>query len=433
MNTTESVLAGNLAVSLQASFDAHSIQLQQNNASLLSIKSTAFERFLKTGLPSKKVEDYKYFPLDALNKSDIQPIYAYKSIQVSENSEVALPIIELTNGVEIHAINLGKTGLLVNSFKSLSNEKQEKVLQNIVGRTLENDSLFQLNQAFFSELLCIETLPDTEAEIKLVHILESNEHGNWIFPKVLILAAENSKLIITEEFTGQAESSFCVSTIHVVCEKKAHVKWHKIQQHNGLNLLVDNTLASVKQHGNFEIFTASIEGKRIRNNLAISLDSEQCEAHLNGFYFPAAGQIMDNHTSVDHRFARCESNEYYKGAVGNGGQAIFNGKVFVRQDAQKTNAYQSNKNILLGEDAVINTKPQLEIYADDVKCSHGSSTGFIDSDALFYLQSRGISRSTAQSLLLSAFASDVLNNVDNEELRNNLIEQVNTKIARINL
>jgi Fe-S cluster assembly protein SufD len=433
MNTTESVIAGNLAVSLQASFDAHSIQLQQNNASLLSIKSSAFERFLKKGFPSKKIEDYKYFPLDALNKSDIQPIYSYKSIQVSESSETAFPVIELTNGVEINAKNLRKTGLLVNSFKSLSIEKQEKVLQNIDGRTLENDSLFQLNQAFFSELLYIETQPDTEAEIKLVHILEGNEHGNWIFPKVLVLAAENSKLTITEEFKGEAESSICVNTVHVVCEKQAHVKWHKIQQHNGLSLLVDNTLASVKQHGNFEVFTACIEGKKIRNNLAISLDSELCEAHLNGFYFPAAGQIMDNHTSVDHRFARCESNEYYKGVVGNGGQAIFNGKVFVRQDAQKTNAYQSNKNILLGDDAVINTKPQLEIYADDVKCSHGSSTGFIDSDALFYLQSRGISRSSAQSLLLSAFAADVLNKVDNEELLNDLINHVNAKIARINL
>jgi Fe-S cluster assembly protein SufD len=166
----------------------------------------------------------------------------------------------------------------------------------------------------------------------------------------------------------------------------------------------------------------------VRNNLNIVLDSPNCEAHLYGYYHPIQNQVFDNHTLVDHRFPRCESNELYKGVIDNKATAIFNGKVYVRKDAQKTNAYQSNKNILLCDEATINTKPQLEIYADDVKCSHGSSTGILDPEQVFYLRSRGISLDKARSLLLTAYASEIVEHIPHTSLRESVAQLISERI-----
>jgi Fe-S cluster assembly protein SufD len=161
--------------------------------------------------------------------------------------------------------------------------------------------------------------------------------------------------------------------------------------------------------------------------LRISLDGQNIEANLNGFYLPRGSQLIDNHTKVDHRFPHCNSNELYKGILFDQSQGVFNGKVYVRKDAQKTNAYQNNANVLVGEDAQMNTKPELEIYADDVKCSHGTTTGQIDESAMFYLRARGLSEDSARKLLTTAFINDVLNKVENETVRTHIIEVLSQK------
>ena len=159
----------------------------------------------------------------------------------------------------------------------------------------------------------------------------------------------------------------------------------------------------------FNTYTYSLSGEFLRNNLNIVLADENCETHLFGLYLPRKKEHFDNHTLVDHRMPNCFSNELYKGIMSDDATGVFNGKIFVRQDAQKTNAYQSNKNMLLGDNASVNTKPQLEIYADDVKCSHGTSTGRMDEEAMFYLRSRGIGEDKAKNLLMKAFAEEVVN------------------------
>jgi len=157
------------------------------------------------------------------------------------------------------------------------------------------------------------------------------------------------------------------------------------------------------------------------------MDGEHIESHLNGLYLTAGNQMVDNHTLVDHRKPNCNSNELYKGIIDGKSTATFNGKIFVRKDAQKTNAFQSNKNILLSEAGTINTKPQLEIYADDVKCSHGASTGKLDEDKIFYLRARGLSPESAKKLLMHAFASEVVNTVKIEPLQ----EYIEGKIFKV--
>jgi len=151
--------------------------------------------------------------------------------------------------------------------------------------------------------------------------------------------------------------------------------------------------------------------------LTLVLDGEHSESHLNGLYLTAGNQVVDNHTVVDHRKPNCNSSELYKGIINGKSTATFNGKIFVRKDAQKTNAFQSNKNILLGEAGTINTKPQLEIYADDVKCSHGTSTGKLDEDKIVYLRARGLSTESAKKILMYAFASEVVDTIKIEPLR----------------
>jgi Fe-S cluster assembly protein SufD len=169
---------------------------------------------------------------------------------------------------------------------------------------------------------------------------------------------------------------------------------------------------------NIHAVTISLTGGIVRNNLSITLEAEHAEAHLYGLYFLKGRTHVDNHTVVDHVKPNCMSNELYKGIVDGEATAVFNGKIFVQQDAQKTNAYQSNKNVLLSEGANVNTKPQLEIFADDVKCSHGCTVGRLDEEGLFYLRSRGISESTARSLLVHAFAIDILEHIRPVALRN---------------
>jgi Fe-S cluster assembly protein SufD len=175
------------------------------------------------------------------------------------------------------------------------------------------------------------------------------------------------------------------------------------------------------------LVTATLSGSWIRNSLDMLINGSGCEANLAGAYAPMKSEHIDNHTVVDHIKSHSNSNELYKGVVFDQGRAVFNGKVFVRYQAQKTNAYQNNANITMSDDAIVNSKPELEIYADDVKCSHGSTTGQMDDEALFYLRSRGLSAENAKKLLVSAFLNDVLDRIDLEEIKvfvtNKMIEK----------
>jgi Fe-S cluster assembly protein SufD len=172
-----------------------------------------------------------------------------------------------------------------------------------------------------------------------------------------------------------------------------------------------------------------MSGRFIRNNMNTAFKEENAETNLNGFYFMRNNDFVDNHTLIDHAVPNCNSNEFYKGILDDSAKAVFNGKVIVRPNAQKTNAYQQNKNILLTDDSKINTKPELEIYADDVKCSHGATTGYLDKEAMFYLRSRGISEEMAKSLLLNSFASEVIERIKIAELRDDIKRQVADRLT----
>ena len=233
---------------------------------------------------------------------------------------------------------------------------------------------------------------------------------------VLCMLRKRHRFTLVETFAtiGQGEG-FTNQVMEIVVEKDARLEYYKIQNDAGSQVSTTHIRQIGKSYSN--TVTISLNGGIVRNNLNIVLDAEHCEAHLYGLYFQKGQNHVDNHTVVDNVKPNCFSNELYKGIMDDNATGVFNGKIFVRPQAQKTNAYQSNKNILLSGSATVNTKPQLEIFADDVKCSHGCTVGRLDEEALFYLQSRGITEKNAKSLLLHAFAGDILEHIKLKVIR----------------
>jgi Fe-S cluster assembly protein SufD len=248
---------------------------------------------------------------------------------------------------------------------------------------------------------------------KAIHIIHvSTQAQSLAQPHIRLIAMSGANIHCVESFVCTNEiKAFTNRTLKITVEENAHVHWDKIQLESDANFLMNEDNVHIASNGNFTINTLTIDGGWVRNALNISLDGQNIEANLNGFYMPRRKQFVDNHTRVDHRKPHCNSNELYKGVLNDQSTGVFNGKVYVQIDAQKTNAFQSCANILLSDDATMNTKPELEIYADDVKCSHGSTTGQFNEEALFYLRARGLSEESAKRLLVSAFTSDVMNRI----------------------
>jgi Fe-S cluster assembly protein SufD len=203
--------------------------------------------------------------------------------------------------------------------------------------------------------------------------------------------------------------------------ENAKLTCYTFQNEGALSYSVNTNQVKISKYSNYTNNTFTLSGELVRNNHNVVLSDSNCEAHLNGLFISNGTQSVDNHTLIDHQMPHCESNELYKGIAKDKSVGTFNGKIFVRKDAQKTNAYQSSKNILMSDDATINTKPQLEIYADDVKCSHGTSTGKIDTEALFYLKARGIGEESARKLLLQAFAQELIDKIEIPSLQERVL------------
>ena len=266
----------------------------------------------------------------------------------------------------------------------------------------------------------------TEHPVYIYHISDAGTANILSQPRSLVHIAENAQVQMVESFftMGIAES-FTNQVMEIVVEKDALLEFYKIQNDAATTSQVSTT--HIRQTGKSytHVVTISLNGGIVRNNLNVVLEAAYSEAHLYGLYFQQGQTHIDNHTVVDNVKPNCLSNELYKGIIDDKATAVFNGKIFVQPQAQKTNAYQSNKNILLSAEASVNTKPQLEIFADDVKCSHGCTIGRLNEEGLFYLQSRGINETIARSLLVHAFAVDILEHIKPVQIR----EYVNRMIS----
>jgi len=398
------------------------------------LRDKAMESFYKQGIPTRKHEEYKYIRVDLMLKGafDFSTSKNCSDAQIESLKflkEAYVVIIE--NGVFVEgASNLEKLpkGLticsLVDAVKSNSPVFEKHYAQYA---DVKADPFIALNTAMTKDGVFIHVAKNAiiEKPIHIIHISTVSEN-TIIHPRNLIVVDENSQAKIIESFeTIDATAKiFSNALTEIVVDKHAIVDHYKIQDEKELGYLVNTTQVIQQKQSVFSTHTFTLSGSLVRNNLTLVLDGEHIESHLNGLYLTAGNQVVDNHTVVDHRKPNCNSNELYKGIIEGKSTATFNGKIFVRKDAQKTNAFQSNKNILLSQAGTINTKPQLEIYADDVKCSHGSTTGKLDEAKIFYLRARGIGVVNAKKLLMHAFASEVVNTIKIEALRDYVEENI---------
>lgn len=401
----------------------------------ISERTKAKEAFLKLVIPSRKHEEYRYLNMELLLKDDFSfstnKILTPKDIVHTKILKDTIVIV-LQNGIfieELSGVELPK-GLKV---MDLSKASSDPVFQMHYAKyaDVNADAFIAMNTAFSTGGIFIHVEKNVfiEKPLHIIHVVTS-ENNLIVNTRNLIVAEDHSQVKIVESFesVNTVAKTFLNALTEIVVGQQAIVEHTKIQnQHTAGNLL---STTQTYQQGRSVLTsnTFTFDGGLVRNNLNMVLDEEHIETHLNGLYLTKENQVVDNHTLVDHRKPNCNSNELYKGLIDDRSSATFNGKIFVRKDAQKTNAFQSNKNILLSDDGTINTKPQLEIYADDVKCSHGTSTGKLDEDKIFYLRARGLSESSAKRLLMHAFASEVVDQLSIDQLKEYVEERISERL-----
>ena len=304
----------------------------------------------------------------------------------------------------------------------------DRMAENEQFNQVPNDIFTNINSAYFEKVqsISIGEKKINEGPLQIIYVTRGENviANNRLF----IYAGKSSESEIIETFVSyDADNCFTNQVTEVVVEENAKLTINKTQIESASNLHISTEQIQQEKNSHFVLNTVTLSGRLVRNNINIAVKGENCETHMNGAIITKDDQHIDNHTFVDHQVSNCFSNENYKYVLDGKSTGVFNGKVIVRKDAQKINAYQNNGNILLSEQATINSKPELEIYADDVKCSHGSTTGQLDEEALFYLQTRGISKKNAKTILVGAFIGEIIEEIDNPDL----IELINNKLVEI--
>ncbi len=405
------------------------------------IRSEAIKNFEAKGFPSKKEEAWKYTSLNSIQKMDFsvfpkqETTLDYKDIKKYFLHEIDTYKIVFIDGV--YSSYLSETthdGVDVCLMSSAFNKPMyRQIIELYFNKVASKDeSLTTLNTAFSKEGAYIY-IPKNKAPRKPIQILNfatGNEAALMLQPRNLVIVEENAEVQIIERHQSLTENEvFTNSVTEIFAAKDAIVDYYKVQNDRDNASLIDNTYISQKNNSVVRVHTFSFGGKLTRNNLNFYQNGERIDSVLKGVTILGEKQHVDHHTLVHHAQPNCESHQDYKGIFGEKSTGVFNGKIIVDKIAQKTNAFQQNNNILISDKATINTKPQLEIFADDVKCSHGCTIGQLDEDALFYLQSRGIPKKEATALLMYAFANNVLESVRIPELKTRINKIIANKLG----
>lgn len=405
------------------------------------IRSEAIQVFEGKGFPSKKDEAWKYTSLNGLQKVDFSifpkevDALEYKKVKKYFLHEMDTYKIVFIDG--IYSSFLSETthdGVDVCLMSAaLSKPKYQAVIDVYFNKVASRDeSLTNLNTAFSKEGAYIYIPKNKVAQkpIEILHFSTGNEAALLLQPRSLIIAEDNAELQVIERHQSLTKNEvFTNSVTEIFAAKDAIVDYYKVQNDVATASLIDNTYISQKDSSHVKVHTFSFGGKLTRNNLNFYQNGERIDSTMKGVTILGEKQHVDHHTLVHHKEPNCESHQDYKGIYGEKSTGVFNGKIIVDKIAQKTNAFQQNNNILVSDKATINTKPQLEIFADDVKCSHGCTIGQLDEEALFYLQSRGIPKKEARALLMYAFANNVLESVRIPELKRRINKLIANKLG----
>ncbi|HAY33826.1 MAG TPA: Fe-S cluster assembly protein SufD [Ignavibacteria bacterium] len=442
----ENTVETNLTKKLINEFQAYQSKLNGDaSGSLNHLRTDAMSVFEKLGFPVKKMEEWKYTNLSPVMNHDFE-FSSDLSVSGITRADINKYIFSdgnvnrlvFINGIysrELSSVISNNEKIFIGSISdSMKNYKEIFEKHYSKYADYKNRSLAALNTAFSPEGAFIYLKKNTELDtpVHILNISDSKIKSVFSQPRNLIVIEEGSKIYIAEDYYS-AGDNFCFTNMvtEIFCGKNSHTEHYKIQNEDERSFHVGMTQIHQEQDSHYSNTTISWGGSIIRNDLNSVFDGTNTESHFFGLYLLSGKQHVDNHTLADHKMPNCYSNELYKGIIGDNATGVFNGKIMVREDAQKTNAYQSNGNILLSDDATIYSKPQLEIFADDVKCSHGATSGQLNQDEMFYIKSRGIGDKDAKSLLLKAFASDVIDSIKIDEFKNIIEEKMDLKLKNL--
>ena len=368
-------------------------------------KKQLFTSFMSKGFPTTKDEEWKYTSLKKIVTKEYTIENTGEIIDSSTVEKYSLGFenrIIFSDGKLIGSPNI--KGVSINGFSNFGSNT--------------TDSILQLNKALAQNGFTISVDKNTVLESPIEILFFATTENNFSQYRNLISVGDNTEVKFVERIQTLNDSTSMVNHFtQIHCAKNTKVEYNKIQNNTPESRLIDTVNVYQEQDSTCDINTLIFGGSFTRNNLNFEQNGSNCESNMNGVSILDDNQLADNHTFVDHKSAHCRSNEMYKGVYLGNSKGVFNGKIMVRPDAQKIDAFQSNNNLLLSDNSTIDSKPQLEIYADDVKCSHGCTIGQLDEKALFYMRSRGIGIEEAKAVLTYAFASEAIENISVEEVK----------------
>ena len=432
MDLKEKILASFMAFENKSSVDLDS--------KVHELRSKAIDQFEKTGFPNKKDEEWKYTSLNSVLNKDYNLFPSgEKAVELKKVKKYFLHEIESYKIVFIDGVyssflsdttHEGADICILSS--ALKQPKYKMVIDHYFGRIASDQtSLTSLNTAFSKEGVFINVPKNAvlPKPIQILYFSTGSEKEVMLQPRNLIIVGENAHAQIYERHQSLSSNAVLTNAVtEIFVGKRGILDMYKIQNDKANTSLIDNTFVQQKDSSIASVNTFTFGGSLVRNNLEYFHEGEHIVSNLNGITVIEGKQHVDNHTLVNHKYENCESHELYKGIYDDKSTGVFNGKVIVEKEAQKTNAFQQNDNILIGDRSSVNTKPQLEIFADDVKCSHGCTIGQLDESALFYMQSRGIPMRQAKGLMLYAFCNEVVEKIKIPALKTRILKLLAKKL-----
>jgi Fe-S cluster assembly protein SufD len=430
-----------------SNFDSFEKKLNGESKSYLhQVRKDALKELEQQSFPTLKNEEWKYTDVSPILNNNfvpavnsVQPDITKSDIEKYLFKNFNYHLVVFLNGIyseELSDIKELPKGVIAGSL-NYNYKLHAKLIDQHINKLSKTENAFNALNTTYAFDGFIAVIPDgvvIEKPFQVLYLNSSETENVLSIPRNLIIAGKNSQISIIANYFGNGSQKYFDNIVtEVYLDENAIVDIYKIQNEKDDSFHIEKVQALQKQNSVFNHYNINFGGAIVRNDINSLHDQENIETHFYGLYLAHGNQHVDNHTFVDHAKPNCISNELYKGILDDNSRGVFNGKIMVRKDAQKTNAYQSNKTILLSKTAKINAKPQLEIYADDVKCSHGTTVGQLDEEHEFYIRSRGVPQDIAKSMLIRAFANDVLDKIKIEPLREQLNHRIFEHLHRVEI
>ncbi len=409
---------------------------QQSNqpAWLFPLRKAGISSFAEQGFPTLKDEDWRFTNVAPIAKLPFNPMLdgakdktASELLAGAAFTKLAGSRLVFVNGhfaAELSSIGKLPAGVKVSNLAAALT-RDSALVEKHLGRyaTGEGNAFAALNQAFFSDgaFIYVPSGVTVEEPIQLVFISTAKQTGDTIHPRNLIIAEANSSATVLETYLSSGNVAYFTNAVtELVAADNARIEHVKFQDEAAAAYHIATIQGQFGRTSHVNVHSFAMGAKLSRNNIRAKLAGEGLECILNGLYLTKDEQLADHHMIVEHAQPHCASHEYFNGILDDKSKGVFHGRILVRQIAQKTDAKQTNKNLLLSDDATADTKPQLEIYADDVKCTHGATIGQLNDESIFYLRSRGLSTETARRMLIHAFAGEIIERIQCEGAREEL-------------